>query len=647
MSSLHVKKPGDSLTDFPHIKPSFLSSGKERDGRSVAHYQAWVEEGVRRAVPAYIFDGTRTKEEQFQLFRQALPLLTWTDLPKKAPGEVSFFLICRLRSDAFRFFYDMVSRWLIPERRAPIPLLFAADFAFDEIDGEQYTLVEIIFRIETAEDLQTVKRNLWVLEAEIQMGADSHYKASRILEAKGLSGDEKTTLVREHIYSLMQRRKELQEDIFLELQRFLVVTSDDFKQHRDYRHMSRIVISLYVFQQSIKRALRLRPKERHIHVKLLRTLVDGASSRRVLGCLVLLNFLEENEVFEEEHLLGAIQSIIPQAKDVEGSFFAYQSRVGSTCALYMEVEPAAGGSFTPSQISALRDQIQGELHSRIEQLVHAVFMPRNEEEVLKNLLVLKRELSRPEDLPQVMISFEDQTASQLSFNVIILRVRKPGLQPVKDLFYQAETPLDFTLDREKVVGHIDRSLPKEATIFRLKIRKDPFLRKNRAVDIGRARQAVSAEVERVIGPFRDYNGGMMAKQEQLLKQAKRLAKLSPQDEAFMESFFYSITPDLMRGLFEKESLVSFFQQAKQVLGDVLQGKKESSCTFCLDEQLYFIVASANVAFRQDLKQFLAQEDEQILTMTVSLEQQGICLDGGVCPSDSVEALMAAFPKLKG
>ena len=61
-------------------------------------------------------------------------------------------------------------------------------------------------------------------------------------------------------------------------------------------------------------------------------------------------------------------------------------------------------------------------------------MPRNEEEVMRNIITLSNQLRLSRDLPQVIINFEEQSSKQLSFTVIWLRVLKPADLPIKNHF---------------------------------------------------------------------------------------------------------------------------------------------------------------------------------------------------------------------
>src|SRR5690625_5591405 len=73
----------------------------------------YCAEAVKRilshVLPPSFFRG----EEAAVCFNSQLPIICWTSL-LQVPFDLSFFLLCRFRPNAFRFFYEMVSRWLIP-----------------------------------------------------------------------------------------------------------------------------------------------------------------------------------------------------------------------------------------------------------------------------------------------------------------------------------------------------------------------------------------------------------------------------------------------------------------------------------------------------------------------------------------------------
>ena len=204
-----------------------------------------------------------------------------------------------------------------------------------------------------------------------------------------------------------------------------------------------------------------------------------------------------------------------------------------------------------SLVKLLNEGLADALRDHIEQLVQPIFMPRNEEEVIKNILLLANQLKYVNDLPQVMITFDEQTDEHLSFTVILLRVLKGKVKPIDELFKPVSAGIRFVHEQSKVVGKVRKRYPKEANVFRLQIGKEDFFRTNNSLDFYRARQEIYSYLENIIGEVRDFNGGLISKQNEKLNVLKNdLGDIGNYNLLLLENFFYSITPSIMRNLLE-------------------------------------------------------------------------------------------------
>lgn len=181
------------------------------------------------------------------------------------------------------------------------------------MDQDLYTLSELVICLDSEQELKRVRAHLPMLESEIRLGAASAYHASRIMEIKGLSGDEKTSIIQEKISSLVQRRsKDFDYDIFSQMQHFLVMCCEEFKAVRESSHMSRIISVFYIFRKFLRRHIEEMPMKRHVSLKLTKARLHlPLGIKKVLGVFVGMNFLKDNELFEERHLLKALQNYIP------------------------------------------------------------------------------------------------------------------------------------------------------------------------------------------------------------------------------------------------------------------------------------------------------------------------------------------------
>lgn len=499
-------------------------------------------------------------EDQQAAFFASLPLLTSSPC-EKAPGNISFFVVSKFRPNAFKFFFNIISHWLVPGKRLNTLLLYAVDFQLPEFGEDIYTLCEIMVRIEDRAELEELHRNLPIIETEVRLGMQSAYYARRILEVKGLAVDAKTAMIQEYIASLIARMPEsFDQDLLTEMQHVLVICRDEFKAERECRHLSRIISVHYLFRKGLHKSVKIAPEKRHLNIKFFKTILhlpDG--DKHVLGVLVGITFLRDKEVFEERHLLSAIQNYLPAAQPVELSFFSNRRGHENICTLYLEIKKQNGEAFTADEISILRRELPIDLKDRIEHLMHPVFMPRNEEEVMRNILSLSNQIKYLHDFPQVILSFDKQTHSDLFFTIIMVRVMQPGSLSIQDIFKKTDTFLGYIHDRSKTVGFLRKKYTKEATVFAVKLTKDQFLRRDHTIDLNKARQTVVKELMRILGDIRDFNGGMISKQNELLCAIReQLGSGIKYNDLLLENFFYSLSPDIMRTVLEPRVLKTLF-----------------------------------------------------------------------------------------
>lgn len=547
---------------------STLFDGSTDNTNSQLYHEA-IKNVLDKILPSGIFEPTVNDAEslkgQLAKFHGLFPHLASTVAKEEFPSNMSFFALARFRPNVFRFFFEMVSHWLVPGKRLNVLLIYATDFRLPDYGSTIYTLCEVMIQVSNAEELKQIKQNLPMVEAEIRLGMESSYYARRILEIKGLSADDKTAMIQEYISYLIQRLpKFFDAELLTEMQHVLVICRDEFKATRNSRHLSRIIGIQYHFRQMLNEALIVAPSMRHLTLKLFQV---RSQNHKALALNVGINFLKDNEVFEQRHLLNAIQTYIPNVKAVDNTFFANRRGNDKICTLYLEVEKEDGTSFTAKEIQTLRRELPRDLKDRIEYLMHPIFMPRNEEEVMRNIVSLSQQIKFVRDLSQVFISFDEQTHAHLFFTVIVVRIITPDSQPIADLFKKTDTFIKYIHDRCKTVGILRKKYAKEATVFRVKFAKDQFLRSDHSINLYEARQAVVLELHRVIGEFRDFNGGMISKQSQTLTAIKKVLKEHTKyNELLLENFFYSLSPVIMRTVVDPlafSKLFNYFTNAME------------------------------------------------------------------------------------
>lgn len=477
------------------------------------------------------------------------------------------------RSDAFKFFFDLVSQCLVPDKRLNVILTYAVDLRFPTLGDDLFTLNEVVVKLEDPEERELLQRNFALMETEAKLGLESKHYARKILESRGVLPDLKTSIIQKKMASYLEKLPAFfSADIFTETQAILALCDEDFKRERSVEHISRLIAVQYFFRKLLSDWVKKFPGKRHVRIKTLHS-----AGKNVLCLVIGLNFLRGREVFEQGHLIRAIQKYIPTAEAIEKTFFTSKRSANEITTAYIEIQKEDCTRFLKEEIGKLKTHLIKDLEHHIAQAFPPIFMPRNEEEVMRNILSLSQQIKYLRDIPQGYITFQEQTELNLFFTVILVRVFKTGMASIADMIKESNSYLQYLPDRIRVVGFLRQTYQKEATVFRLKLPKEGFLRGDHSINLYKARQAVVNELTRCVGEFRDFNGGMIAKQNELLTEVKALfaKEAIKYNEIYIEDFFYSLAPVIMRTL-ETHAFKSLFQLLLESLEQgVLPGKNVS------------------------------------------------------------------------
>ncbi len=227
-------------------------------------------------------------------------------------------------------------------------------------------------------------------------------------------------------------------------------------------------------------------------------------------------------------------------------------------------EASAIQRHLPQLIDQLKDKLPSEELRRSDSAVHSIFMPRNEEEVIRNLIVLSDQIKYVRDLPQISIHYERQTDVSLTFTVLIVRLLKKQARSLREML--ASSSLKIDIDDIRLLGPFKQRYPKESAICRITVDKRPFFRADHSLDLLRARQHIVAGLESCLGEFRDFNGGMILKQDEAFTQLRQeLGPLCKTKEFLLENYFYSLKPSIMQTVHEPWLLKKHFEQLRSLL----------------------------------------------------------------------------------
>lgn len=520
---------------------------------------------------------------------QKIPIIQISET-SQTPCLLTITLLSFYRFDLLGFFQDMIGKWLYPGRKIPFETLYSCRLPHPKEAAITLLYMEGVIKIAEKRDLFFIQENLPLIKNEMELGMRSFYHARRILELKGFSNEEKLSCIQEELMKLVRRFPRLFDfDIFALLQRFMVSASDEYKKERSYKELLWIILTSYHLMQKLLKEKEEMPSYRFLYLKVRKVAIQTPFGiKNSLGVFVGLNFLKDNELFEKRHLLKAIRRYFPETLEVAGSYFSQLKADEKVKTIYLEVIKKNGKDFSREEMGYLQSQLQNHLSECIESLVRPVFMPRNEEEAMKYIVTLTNQIQSPEDIPQIVIIFDEQTDTDLLFTVIMARPILQETPLLEDIFKKSENGIEVTIDKVKQVHWMRKKIFKEASILRFRLSNTPFLRDDFAVDLYKARQKLVRELRAKLGDVRDYNGGMISKQMEIFFSFKELLYISGEkNEYLLENFFHSLYPSELRVITHLECLKTFYFMFQRLC---LDKQRELSYETKAEEKCIYVCA---------------------------------------------------------
>lgn len=316
--------------------------------------------------------------------------------------------------------------------------------------------------------------------------------------------------------------------------RFLATSTEEFRSKYSRFYLTKIVNTFCVFEHDLKKS----------NKKILFRLFKSPVVNGVLG-VALATKITETEFLSKESLLRALSQFLPGIVTVPFQAYQFRDEEEGMLFMYQEIERKRGRGFLPSDIQKLKKHLAKELEESIAAFTPSLFLIRNEEEIFRNIVQMSREFNSADDIPQVTISFQEQTAKGfLRFSVVVVRLVKKNSPTLKQLSLHLPHTVQFIPEMSSEIGTYDKEISKQANIVTFEVEGSLFVRKNGSIDLREARAYVAKTLELMIGEFRDYNGGLFSKQYKHLKEIQET--LGDANKIFFESLFYAFTPSLFQ-----------------------------------------------------------------------------------------------------
>lgn len=451
-------------------------------------------------------------------------------------------LVCPYGGHCAAFILQMLRYQLILGTELTIANISSCRFSMRE-EQTKWCFFSATIDVQNEKEIDKILRRKEAFVQELHIGLSGENEAQQVLGFSQIGMDHNSHLIEQKIARLIRgHSKDFGIKIIAFMRRFLVSIPADFMHCREPLHISRVISTLFVMQKLLEQKQRKSPHARHQMVKFLQNTLNIPSNKQTVLSVIFSLTLKEHEIFEKKHLLLAIQKIFPNVLDIPGSYYMEKMGKNSVLLMYLEIKKQEG-FFTEKEVQKLRLHLPNIAIGEIEKLIHPVFMPRNEEDIIKNITALADELKYVDDIPQVIIHFDQQTDREIGFSVILARILKPNLPPLENILHAKKTVAKFFMERTRQIGKVRKKYPKEVHVFQLRLPAAPYLREDHSLDIHKARQDAYTELLRLFHDLRDYNGGMIFKQNQTFAMIKRaLADFVVGKEIFLEKMFYSVKP---------------------------------------------------------------------------------------------------------
>lgn len=574
---------------------------------------ASIQSGLERALPESFFNDVTTfnseqeRIEKLESFDALLPFVSW-DLCASAPGIVSVYLICKYTANkVFSFMSHIVRYTLVPGKCLEMSAEQAMEFSIGDVP---YVFREISLHIDFQKDLARVRRNLPFAAAEIRRGITNPHAARAMLERREFFDATKVEFVYDDLHFLCKRRPELFDvRIFSMFESIFARTNSTFRALRRTRHFSRIIAAFFYLDHLISVGGKGELSRRQVHIHTFPAkLRFPFGERSVMGIAVAVSALESGEFLTITQLMAAVTALLPGSRLVKNSEIEFAPSLYAGALHYFEIENIEGSPITPAQRQTLRELLPSEIKGHIERLIHPIFMPRNDEEIYRNVVRLSSALTSETTPPQITINYEHQIDGYLVFSAVCVRLIRLDAPPLSEVFEGCAHRLFF--DQVKVVGKLSEELVKEANIFRIHVAKHKFMRKDGSIDIYKTQIALLSDLGRFMPNLTDFHHDLIEELREELSDLKgAVGDIGKNEEHLLEALFYSMSPSPKEGAITTAAFVGLFgllleaaqgRQGRRVADDLWSGE----CDVCSS----VVIRQKEISCREEIASCLATLD---------------------------------------
>jgi oligopeptide transport system substrate-binding protein len=491
------------------------------------------------------------------------PWIRWK-IDKRTPSYAYLYILYPSKEDLSIFCEEILKIHIFLDKKIPLVFTNNLFFSLKAKPSMTFEFKEICLRIDREEDLYSLEKNKDKITQDLYSGLCFPEYINELLKIKRSQVNLNTPILYEVINKLLIKfPSKIDKQIFTDLQQFLIFAADSFTKQHSLNYVFKIILSYYFFKKEIERKSKAYPELKHIKLKLFKTKrYFPFGNKDVLGIFIALNLEQDTERFGKKHLVIILEQVFFNYAVIENSFFSFQ--IGSSNFIYIELKKKEG--FESQKLIGLIQTLKYEIKNSIETISSRIISYRNEEEIYRNIILLKDQLQQIFDLPQVVISFHEHNVGILKFYAIVLKlVEKNKIRAPKKML-KISKDVSLHIEKKIILEPLNENLMKEASVIRLSFSSSQFIRKDHSIDLLKARNHASSCITELVGEFRDFNGGYIDQQRKNFYQIKQMLKdLNFQNELYIENLFYSLVPVTVQASFSAKHLKKLFSFFIEIL----------------------------------------------------------------------------------
>lgn len=384
-----------------------------------------------------------------------------------------------------------------------------------------------------------------------------------------------------------------------EMAKFLLSCPRQILDQHSILELTRIFFS---YHRLSKRAFLNLSKRVHLRI------IELNSS--MYGLAIVIYPTQEHEIFGESQIMEGVRTLIPGVKKVSHSYFSYFN--GKVRFFYLEINKIRGGNFSGDEKENICLQLPLHLNQRIEDFSPSLLIPCNMEELIKNIRHLKKEIRNFQDIPQVMLSFSEYSKKVIKFLVIIARVVNDNTPSIQALAKQLPEMVRFSVENILSLDKLHKKNRKEIAVLTVEVSSSIFLRLNNTVNLRAARNYVFKILENLLGPCRDYNGGLLSKEDEQLSAVKdMLKKRNPSIIALFEDLFYGIRPILLRALITPKTGLEIASLLSEMMKSPLTEQEQYGLKYHSSEEADIAIIKTKEKWGASFSQHICEHSSQV------------------------------------